>query len=449
MSVGLKGKNGTWSNNAIRKPQYWLMKKTIPFLLLILSFSPVFCQTENVQSPAREKIGSDFVQALFVDSDFGKAHASLAPIVTAQLSVDLLGQTIRQITAQLGKLQHILDVNHEKDDYYFYLAFEKTKMDLKMTFDRKDKIAGFFLVPHKVFDKKTENTLNIKSGAIELKGTFLHPDRNKLKKLVIFVHGSGPHDRDETIGENKPFKDMADYFFGQGIASYRFDKRTFSHPLPDAKITPEEEIVADVANVVDHFREQHPDCEIVLLGHSLGGYLLPEIYRKAGSKVSKLVFLAANARSLDELVLEQMKYLYQLGTGVSAAQIAEMERQVEYLHSVAFDVSTPREKLPLGNMVSTEYWQYLLAYKPLDLVKSATVPLFFAQGGKDYQVTEQDFDLWKQHAPRNDHNVFKFYPSLNHLMMPSDGVPSPNDYLKKGNVSGDLLQDLTDFIQSS
>jgi len=424
------------------------MKKPIPFLLLFLSFSSAFCQTENVRFPAREKTGSDFVRALFVDSDFGKAHASLAPIVTAQLSVDLLGQTIRQITAQIGKLRQTLEINHEKDDCYFYLAFEKTKLDLKMTFDRNDKIAGFFLLPHREFDKGGENTLNIKSGEIELKGTFLHPDRASLKKLVVFVHGSGPHDRDETIGRNKPFRDMADYFFGQGIASYRFDKRTFSHPVPDAEITPEEEVVVDVLNAVDHFHEHHPDHEIVLLGHSLGGHLLPEIYRKAGSKVSKLIFLAANARPLDELVLEQMKYLYQLGTGVSAAQISELERQVEHLHSAAFDVSDPREKLPLGNMVSTEYWQYLLDYKPLDLVKSIEIPLFFAQGGKDYQVTERDFDLWKQHAPRSDRSVFRFYPSLNHLMMVSSGTPSPQDYLKKGTVSAELLADLTDFIQS-
>jgi len=427
------------------------MGKTIAFLLLFLSFSAGFCQTEkngDPQSPAREKIGSDFVHALFVDSDFGKAHASLAPVVTALLSVDLLGQTIWQITAQLGKLQQTLEVNHEKDDYHFYLAFEKTKLDLKITFDRNDKIAGFFFVPHKVFDKGAENTLNIKSGAIELKGTFMHPTPNKLKKLVVFVHGSGPHDRDETIGENKPFRDMADHFFGQGIASYRFDKRTFSNPEPNAKITPEEEVVADVLNVVDYFREHQGDYEIVLLGHSLGGYLLPEIYRKTGSKVSKLIFLAANARPLEELIVEQSKYLSQLDGSISAGQVAELERQVDYLRSAAFNLSSPPEKLPFGNVVYPEYWQYLLAYKPLDLVKSINVPLFFAQGGKDYQVTERDFGLWKKHAPRSDRNVFRFYPTLNHLMIPSSGKPSPQDYLKKGTVSEELMDDLTDFILS-
>jgi len=426
------------------------MGKTIAFLLLFLSFSAGFCQTGNggPQSSVREKTGSDFVRALFVDSDFGKAHASLAPVVTAQLSVGLLGQTIRQITAQLGKLQQTLGVNHEKDDYHFYLAFEKTKLDLKMTFDRNDKIAGFFFVPHKEFDKGGENTLNVKSGAIELKGTFLRPGRNNRKKLVVFVHGSGPHDRDETIGENKPFRDMADHFLGQGIASYRFDKRTFSNPEPDASITPEEEVVADVVNVVDYFREHHGDHEIVLLGHSFGGHLLPEIYRKTGPKVSKLIFLAANARPLEELIVEQMKHLGRLDGSVSAGQVAELERQVEYLRSAAFNLSSPREKLPFGSVVRPEYWQYLLAYKPLDLVKSVDIPLFFAQGGKDYQVTEQDFGLWKEHAPRNDRNVFRFYPALNHLMMPSSGTPSPQDYLKRGTVSEELLADLADFIQS-
>jgi hypothetical protein len=39
-----------------------------------------------------------------------------------------------------------------------------------------------------------------------------------------FVHGSGPQDRDETIYENKPFKDIAESLYRKGIASYRFDK---------------------------------------------------------------------------------------------------------------------------------------------------------------------------------------------------------------------------------
>jgi hypothetical protein len=49
--------------------------------------------------------------------------------------------------------------------------------------------------------------------------------------------GSGPLDRDETIGRNKPFKDIAWGLASRGVAVLRFDKVTYAHPrdasLPD------------------------------------------------------------------------------------------------------------------------------------------------------------------------------------------------------------------------
>ena len=40
------------------------------------------------------------------------------------------------------------------------------------------------------------------------------------------VHGSGPNDRDETVGPNKLFRDLADSLAAYGIASLRYEKRT-------------------------------------------------------------------------------------------------------------------------------------------------------------------------------------------------------------------------------
>jgi hypothetical protein len=38
--------------------------------------------------------------------------------------------------------------------------------------------------------------------------------------------GSGPIDRDQTVGGNKPFKDLATGLASRGIAVLRYDKRT-------------------------------------------------------------------------------------------------------------------------------------------------------------------------------------------------------------------------------
>ena len=46
---------------------------------------------------------------------------------------------------------------------------------------------------------------------------------------VILVHGSGPNDRDETLGTNKPFRDLAHGLASQKVAVLRYEKRTKQH----------------------------------------------------------------------------------------------------------------------------------------------------------------------------------------------------------------------------
>jgi dienelactone hydrolase len=72
--------------------------------------------------------------------------------------------------------------------------------------------------------------------------------------------------------------------------------------------------------------------------------------------------------------------------------------------------------------------------------------MFFAQGGRDYQVTEKDFVLWKNQLKNNKSAEFKFYPGLSHLFITDSGTPSPKDYEIKGNVDEEFLKDLTQFI---
>ena len=52
-------------------------------------------------------------------------------------------------------------------------------------------------------------------------------ETNKLFPAVVLVHGSGPSNMDEKVGNNYPFKDFAEGLSNRGIAVLRYDKRTF------------------------------------------------------------------------------------------------------------------------------------------------------------------------------------------------------------------------------
>lgn len=398
-------------------------------------------------SQDRKEIGNTFIKALLVDKNAEKAHSYFDPSVAGQIPVDQLKAITEQLQGQIGSLKIILEVNNEGNIYYYYSEFEKTKLDVQLTFGENNKILGFFLVPHKPFEKPDEKTtLKVKSDAIELNGTLLIPSSNDKKRLVIFVHGSGAHDRDETIGENKPFKDIAEYLLNNGIASYRYDKRTYSYPETfNEKSTVEEETVNDAVNAAQYFKNNsdYKGYQIIILGHSQGAYMMPKIAEKA--QVSKYVFMAGNARPLQDLLVEQYDYLHSLdATKVPAEAVQEVKKQVAYLNSSKFNLSSPASELPLGQPAA--YWQYLKNYNQLNEVKKVKAPMFFAQGGRDYQVTEKDFSLWKETLKNDKTAVFKFYPTLSHLFIAGSGKPSPKDYEIKGKVDEPFLKDLTQFI---
>lgn len=398
-------------------------------------------------SQDRKDLGTTFIKTLFIDKNIEKAHSFFDSSIAGEISVEQLKAVTDQLQTQIGSLKNILEINNEKNIYYYYSEFEKSKLDVQITFNDDNKMLGFFLVPHKTFEKQDETTvLNIKSDDIELKGTLLISPPNDKKKLVIFVHGSGASDRDETIGENKPFKDIAEYLFDNGISSYRYDKRTYSYPETfSEKSTVEQETINDAVNAANYFKnnESYKDYQIVILGHSLGAYIMPKIAERA--QVSKYIFMAGNARPLQDLLVEQYEYLHSIDpVKVPEDVVKDIKKQVDFLNSAQFSSNSLASDLPMGQ--SAAYWKYLKDYNQLKEVKKINRPMFFVQGGKDYQVTEKDFNLWKNELKNNKNAVFKFYPSLSHLFIQVSGKPSPKDYGIKGKVDLPFLKDLTEFI---
>lgn len=415
------------------------MKKLLTFFLIACS---LFLFSQD-----KKEIGNTFIKALLVDKDIEKAHSFFDPSVSSQLPVEQLKAVTEQLQGQLGGLKSIMEVNNEGNIYYYYTEFGKNKLDIQLTFNENNKLMGFFLVPHKIFEKWDERTsLKIKSDDIELNGTLLIPPSDNKKKLVIFVQGSGASDRDETIGENKPFRDIAEYLFNNGIASYRYDKRTYSNPETfNAQSTVEDETIKDAVNAADYFKnnKDYKDYQIMMLGHSQGAYMMPVIAERV--QAAKYIFMAGNARPLQDLLVEQYEYIHSLDPAkLPAAAVEDIKKQVALLNSPKFNFNTPATELPLGQ--SAAYWKYLKEYNQLNEVRKIKAPIFFAQGGRDYQVTEKDFNLWKTALKNNKTAVFKFYPSVNHLFISGSGKPSPKDYDVKGKVDEQFLKDLTQFI---
>ena len=97
---------------------------------------------------------------------------------------------------------------------------------------------------------------------------------------MVLVHGSGPNDRDETIGPNKVFKDLAWGLASRGVTVLRYDKRTYAYATKfDERavksLTVQGEVIDDALAALQLLlnREEIDPQRVFLLGHSLGATL--------------------------------------------------------------------------------------------------------------------------------------------------------------------------------
>lgn len=418
------------------------MKKLLLFVFLGF-YSFTFSQVSH------QELGKQFINDLLVDKNPEKSFSYFDNKLKSMVTISKLLEINETLEKQIGAFKSILETNSIEETYYYYCEFEKTKLDIKLAFNDKNEMTGLLFTPHKDFKTETRlgKELDVKSSGIILKGTLLLPEKDNLKKLVIFVHGSGPNDRDEKVNDNKPFQDIAESLYKQGIASYRFDKRTLSNPETfNEKSTIDDEVTNDVVNIVSYFKNepQFSGYQIIVLGHSLGANLMPRIANKS-NQIDKIIMLAGNSRPMQDLIVEQYNYLYSLNpTDEFKAEVEKIETQVRFLNSKAFNLESPSEKLPLR--LPAYYWKSALDYNPIKEVQKVKIPILILQGERDYQVTMADFNLWKKTLKNNKKASFVSYPKLNHLFIAGEGKPNPTEYTIKGKVENKVITDIFEFI---
>lgn len=275
-----------------------------------------------------------------------------------------------------------------------------------------------------------------------LPGTFTMPGTKGPFPLVVLVHGSGPQDRDESIAACKPFRDLAWGLAQKGIAVLRYDKRTYAHRAESQAlqtITVKEEALEDAVQAVALARSL-PGVDpkrIFVLGHSLGGYLLPRL-AKATPDCAGYISLAGSARPLEDLILEQIKR-----RGAPSIYMGKIEADIAKIKALG-QGSSPTDTL-LNAPVS--YWLDLKGYDPAQEAATISKPMFFLQGDKDCQVTLADFELWKKSLESKPQVKLTRYATLNHLFMTVEGTSTGAEYGKPGQrVAPEVIQDLAAWI---
>ena len=288
-------------------------------------------------------------------------------------------------------------------------------------------------------------------GLGELQGVLTVPKGEGPFPAVVLIHGSGASDKDETVGNLKPFRDIAEGLAAQGVAVYRFDKRTKTFGMQlasDKSFTLENESIEDAVNAVQLLAAQekiNPD-RILVLGHSLGGNAVPAIARvleDAPVKACGFIMMSASPRPLDGLMREQIAYLDSLG------QIPEDQRQtyddmLKELDKLQ-DIDSLAEDEPVAGAYPA-YWKWLADYDILQAAEEITRPVLLLQGEEDYQVTMEDFGIWQERFGGKENWTLKSYPGLTHCLTPGLKTEGGAVYNRDEKTDAQVILDIAEFV---
>ncbi len=275
---------------------------------------------------------------------------------------------------------------------------------------------------------------------------------------VVLVHGSGASNMDEKVGKLTPFKDLADGLAESGIASVRYDKRTFAHAfklLREKDVTVKTETIEDAILATEMLKnDPRIDREnIFIIGHSMGAMLAPRIDDKGGN-YKGLIMMAGSPRKLEEIMIDQMEDLVRSSKGLVQKIMKKQHAKFSAMFDGMYDLSDDDAKRKrIGGGATLYYFKEMGEHSAPEYLSKTKKPMLFMQGEKDFQATvERDFNAYKQLLSDRDNVEFRLYDNLNHAFVPSvhgNIMLAKQEYGVEQHIGQEVISDIAEWIQKT
>lgn len=431
---------------------------TTKLLFAIAVMFPIAATATDTNQQTPNAIATKLLDRLDA-GQYDQAVADFGGEMKTAVPADRLQQVWQSLPAQFGAAtgRGQADVSKQENVTLVQIPLHYARGELvaKVAIGTDDKIIGFLIQPApppsapppSADADYLEIEFAVGRGEKALPGTLALPNGAGPFPAVVLVHGSGPQDRDETIGGNRPFLDLARGLAAHGIAVLRFEKRTKARPqdFADGRYTVDDETTDDAVTAVAALAATaHVDPKrIYVLGHSQGGLMAPRIAARS-QHVAGLILLAAPARPILDLLSEQNHYLANLDGKISPEEktfLADLDQRIARVRGKG-DVAVTDTPMNLP----ADYWRSVDGVDPVAEARPLPQPMLLLQGGRDMQVVAADWQRW-QSAFANDARVsFKHYPALNHLAIAGSGPSTLAEYNTPGHVDAGLIADVADWI---
>lgn len=294
-------------------------------------------------------------------------------------------------------------------------------------------------------------------NGVHLAGTLTLPNGNGPFPTVVMITGSGTQDRDETIGQHKPFAQIAHHLANHGIASLRCDDRGAGKSSPLTGNETSLDFAADARNLLKALQSEprvNPR-QIGYLGHSEGGQIAI-LNSVSDPKPAFIIALAAPTVNGVEMIVRQNENLAQLsGTPLSGQQTEALRRTFRLAadNAPADDVRAAllASGLPITNIdaqvtaICSPWYRQMLRIDPTDAISRCTSPMLALYAERDAQVDPaQNATVVRMLLPGAKCVIL---PGLNHLFQPCATTRAGLAYNAINEpIAQQALQAISDFI---
>lgn len=265
---------------------------------------------------------------------------------------------------------------------------------------------------------------------------------------------------DEKVGKLTPFKDLAQGLAQHGIASIRYDKRSFAHGFKmlrdkSLEVTVKAETIDDAILATEILKKDaRIDPErIFILGHSMGGMLAPRIDAEGGN-YRGLIIMAGSPRTLEQIMLDQNDEVLRSTKGlvhwIAKKQVSQLAEMFKGLYQLSDEEA---KKKKVGGGTTLYYFKEMGEHPASDYLTVSEKPILIMQGEKDFQATaKKDFKAYKQLLVGKRNVTFRLYENLNHAFVPSvygNIMKAQQEYSIEQHISEEVIADIANWINTA
>lgn len=443
------------------------MRRVLTFLLI---FSVLLIPMPVLAEEDATAWALDVLDRL-ADGDFETVYENSDAAMQGALgSADGMAAVWAQLTAMMGALEDAQVAETGEQSGYILVsvqcAFANADAVLALAFDTQGRLSSLGLTSMTArgsadeadADGYIEEAVVLRAGRDDAtNGVLTLPEGEGPFPAVVMVHGSGPSDMNETAYANAPFRDLAHGLARLGVASIRYDKyTTYAHPemCLDTDFTVDDEYTRDAVDAAALLAGDARISDIYLLGHSQGAMLGPRIMRaiceEAGDRLRGGVLLAGSPLPMWEIQYHQNLDALDTLTGDALEENrALVEAEVKKVESMAGLTDAELQKQTLFG-INAYYQMDEMRVDAVQTAVSIGLPLFIAQGAKDWQVRPADgIEAWREALPEDFDATYKLYQNMNHMLADMEGemTGTAADYMDAdAHVSEALIEDIAAWI---